>query len=266
LKELTKRVLFAVPAAAIMLYVTWIGGLAFEILFGVITLFTIWEVHRVLNRSNGNQLFPLSLLIAVFVWFFGDLPDWSVYVLSGSVFILSVMTFFMDRSEFSRGLFATLFTGIYAPAGFLMIVNIRSLGADLDGFWMVLTFFLMIWGNDVFAYFGGKTWGKTPLAPTVSPNKTLEGFWFGFLGAAVGFLIVYWIADPYPFAIWAIIPAVIIIGFLGPLGDIAESRLKRLANVKDSSSILPGHGGFFDRFDSMILTAPFIYFLYYLLL
>jgi phosphatidate cytidylyltransferase len=147
-----------------------------------------------------------------------------------------------------------------------MIVNIRSLGVEMDGFWMVLTLFLMIWGNDVFAYFGGKTWGKTPLAPTISPNKTLEGFWFGFLGAAVGFLIAYWLADPYPFNLWALFPAVLIIGILGPLGDIAESRLKRLANVKDSSSILPGHGGFFDRFDSMILTAPFIYFLYNLLL
>jgi phosphatidate cytidylyltransferase len=205
-------------------------------------------------------------LIAVIVWFFGDLPDWGVYILSSTVLVLSFLAFFMDRHEFPRRFFATLFSGIYAPAGFLMIVNIRSLGVEMDGFWMVLTLFLMIWGNDVFAYFGGKTWGKTPLAPTISPNKTLEGFWFGFLGAAVGFLIAYWLADPYPFNLWALFPAVLIIGILGPLGDIAESRLKRLANVKDSSSILPGHGGFFDRFDSMILTAPFIYFLYNLLL
>lgn len=249
-----------------MLYITWIGGLPFEILFGVITLLTIWEVHQVLKRTHDRDFFPLSLLIAVIVWFFGDVPDWGVYVLSGTVLVLSFLAFFMDRYEFPRRFFATLFSGIYAPAGFLMIVNIRSLGVEMDGFWMVLTLFLMIWGNDVFAYFGGKTWGKTPLAPTISPNKTLEGFWFGFLGAAVGFFISYWLADPYPFSLWVLFPAVLIIGVLGPLGDIAESRLKRLANVKDSSSILPGHGGFFDRFDSMILTAPFIYFLYNLML
>ena len=266
MKELTQRVLFAVPAAAIMLYITWIGGLAFEILFGVITLLTIWEVHNVLKHTHDRDLFPLSVLVALFVWFFGDLPAWSVYALSGTVLMLSTAAFFMSRFDFPRRFFATLFSGIYAPAGFIMIVNIRSLGVELDGFWLVLTLFFMIWGNDVFAYFGGTTWGKTPLAPAISPNKTMEGFWFGFLGSAVGFLIVYWIADPYPFALWTIFPAVVIIGIFGPLGDIAESRLKRLANVKDSSSILPGHGGFFDRFDSMILTAPFIYFLYYLLL
>lgn len=266
MKELTQRVLFAVPAAAIMLYITWIGGLAFEILFGVITLFTIWEVHSVWKQTDDKDLVPISFLIAGLVWFFGDLPDWSVVAFVSIVFIFSIAAFFIDRKEFPRRLFATLFTGIYAPVGFLMIVNIRNMGSNLDGFWLVLSFFLMIWGNDVFAYFGGKTWGKTPLAPNISPNKTLEGFWFGFLGSAVGFLIAYWIANPYPFALWTILPAVIIIGIMGPAGDIAESRLKRLADVKDSSSILPGHGGFFDRFDSMILTAPFIYFLFYLLI
>lgn len=249
-----------------MLYITWIGGLSFEILFGIITLLTIWEVHRVLKKSNDRDMFFFSLLIALLVWFFGDLPDWSVVAISLIVLLFSIVAFFIDREEFPRQLFSILFTGIYAPAGFLMIVNIRYMGVGLDGFWLVLSFFLMIWGNDVFAYFGGKTWGKTPLAPNISPNKTLEGVWFGFLGSAVGFMIAYWIASPYPLAFWTIIPAVLIIGFLGPMGDIAESRLKRLANVKDSSRILPGHGGFFDRFDSMILTAPFIYFLYYVLI
>lgn len=266
MKELSKRVLFAVPAAAFMLYLAWIGGIAFEILFGFITVLTIWEVHRVLRQTHDRDLFPLSLMLAIVVWFFRDLPDWVAFTASGVILLLGISAFFIGRHEFPRRYFATLFSGIYAPVGFLMIVSIRDLGVGLDGFWLVLTLFLMIWGNDVFAYFGGKTFGKRKLAPNISPNKTQEGFWFGFLGSAVGFLITYWIATPYPLAFWAIFPAVVIIGVLGPIGDIAESRLKRLANVKDSSTILPGHGGFFDRFDSTILAAPFIYFLYYLLL
>lgn len=266
MKELTQRVLFAIPAAAIMLYLTWIGGVAFEILFGFITVLTIWEVHRILRHTYDRDFFPISLLIAILVWFFRDLPEWAALALSGTVLLLGVSAFFIGRHEFPRRYFATLFSGIYAPVGFLMIVSIRDLGIGLGGFWLVLTFFLMIWGNDVFAYFGGKQFGKRKLAPNISPNKTQEGFWFGFLGSAVGFLITYWLANPYPLPLWVIAPSVVIIGFLGPLGDIAESRLKRLADVKDSSSILPGHGGFFDRFDSMILSAPFIYFLYYLLL
>lgn len=249
-----------------MLYIAWIGGLAFQLLFGVIGLITIWEIHRILQKTPDRDYLPLSFLIAAAVWFFAELPMWAIYTLTGMAAGLSAFAFAAGRREFSRRWFATLFNGIYAPAGFVMIVHIRSLGEDMSGFWLVLTFFLMIWGNDVFAYFGGKRFGKTPLAPNVSPNKTLEGFWFGFLGAAAGFLIIYFIAGSFPLPIWSVFPAVLIIGLLGPFGDITESRLKRLANVKDSSTLLPGHGGFFDRFDSMILSAPFIYFLYYLFL
>lgn len=254
------------PAAAIMLTITWIGGLAFEILFGLIAILTIWEVHRILKHTHDRDLFPLSLLVALLTWFFSDFPMGAMYTVSGIGILVSLLAFVYARHEFPRRWFATLFSGIYAPAGFLMIVSIRELGSNLDGFWLVLAFFMMIWGNDVFAYFGGKKFGKRKLAPMISPNKTVEGFWFGFLGAAVGFLMIYFLANPFPLPVQAIIPAVLIIGFLGPIGDITESRLKRLADVKDSSTLLPGHGGFFDRFDSMILSAPFVYFLYYLIL
>jgi len=266
LKELTQRVLFAIPAAAIMLYFAWLGGLPFKILFGCITLVTVWESNQMLKQTQDGNLLWCSFLIAAFVWFFLELPAWFIFVICGLIVFLTITALFINRQNYTRQLFSTLFSGVYAPAGFLMIVNIRELGSETEGFWLVLSFFLMIWGNDVFAYFGGKNWGKTPLAPTISPNKTQEGFWFGFLGSAVGFLIPYSISGLYPLSIWAIIPSVLLIGFLGPIGDIAESRLKRFANVKDSSSLIPGHGGFFDRFDSMILTAPFIYFLNYLLI
>lgn len=266
MSELTKRVLFAVPGATVMLYLTWMGGIAFEILFALIAILTMWEIHRILRQTHDRDLFPLSLLVGALAWFFIDLPLNAVYIISGLFILLCLLAFVISWHEFQRRWFATLFSGIYAPAGFLMIVNIRSLGIELDGFWLVLTFFLMIWGNDVFAYFGGKKFGKKPLAPNISPKKTVEGFLFGFFGAATGFLIVFLIANPFPLSPWSMIPLVAVIGMLGPIGDIAASRLKRLANVKDSSTILPGHGGFFDRFDSMILSAPIVYYLYYLLM
>ena len=265
MSELTKRVLFAVPAATIMLYISWLGGLAFEVFFGVVTLFTIWEIHRILRYMKFSDFLPLTLTIASITWFFADLPVWSVYTLTGIAFLISILAYVNSKHEISKMWFASLFSGIYAPVGFLMIVTIRNLGLSIEGFWLILTFFLMIWGNDVFAYFGGKKFGRRKLAPNISPNKTLEGFWFGFAGAATGFLIVYFIADSFLLPLWAIIPSVLIIGFLGPTGDIMESSLKRLAGVKDSSSLFPGHGGFFDRFDSMIMTAPFICFLFYVL-
>jgi len=266
LSELSKRILFAVPAAIIMLLLIWYGGRPFEILIAAIAGFTIWELHRILRHAGRPDYFLISLAIAFIIWIYFYLPLWFIAVFSVVLLLITGWAFFKNRSGFSQRWMSTFFTGVYPTVGFFMIVNIRNLGADMDGFWLTVTLFLMIWGNDVFAYFGGKNFGKNKLAPVVSPNKTWEGFWFGFLGAAVGFLIVYLIASPYPLPLWTLIPAVIIVSVFGPLGDIIESSLKRKAGVKDSSNLIPGHGGMFDRFDSLILAAPVLFFFYYFLI
>ena len=266
MSELKTRVLIAIPLAILVLVITWLGGLYFELLFGVIALITIWEVHRLLKFAGSEGYFILSILVAVTIWNISLLPIYFVSAFALTVLLISIGIAFRSNSDFKDRWFGTLFTGIYAPAGFLMMVHIRNLGVESDGLWLTLTLFLMIWGNDIFAFFGGKTFGKRPLAPKISPKKTWEGFWWGFAGSAVGFLIVYLLATPYPLPLWSIVPAVLIISILGPLGDITASSLKRRADVKDSSSILPGHGGFFDRFDSMILSAPFLFFYFFFLL
>lgn len=266
MSELKTRVLIAIPLAILVLGITWLGGLYFELLFGAIALITIWEVHRLLKSAGSEGYFILSILVAVTIWNTSLLSIYFVSAFALIVLLISIGIAFRPESDFKNRWFGTLFTGIYAPAGFLMMVHIRNLGIESEGLWLTLTLFLMIWGNDIFAFFGGKTFGKRPLAPKISPKKTWEGFWWGFAGSAVGFLIVYLLATPYPLPLWSIIPAVLIISILGPLGDITASSLKRRADVKDSSSILPGHGGFFDRFDSMILSAPFLFFYFYFLL
>ncbi len=266
MSELTKRVLFAVPAAAIFLTVTWLGGTPFHVLTGVIAGVTLWEVHRIMEQAGNPGYYLLSLSIAVLIWMFSILPVWLILALAVMLLLTTVWSVLDTKTNISKRWLSTLFTGIYAPAGLLMLVYIRNLGSGIEGFWLVLTFFLMIWGNDIFAYFGGRTFGKRPLAPKISPKKTWEGFWSGFLGAAAGFFIVYLIASPFPLPLWSAVPAVLLISTAGPLGDITASSLKRLAQVKDSSALLPGHGGLFDRFDSMILSAPFIFFLFYFLM
>lgn len=269
LSELKTRVLIAIPLAILVLGITWVGGLFFELLFGTIALITIWEVYRLLKLAGSDGYFFLSILIAIVIWNASLFHFYVVSAFTIIILLISIGTAIGFQSNFKKRWFSTLFTGIYAPVGFLMMVQIRDLADKSDepvGFWLTLTLFLMIWGNDIFAYFGGKTFGKSPLAPKISPKKTWEGFWWGFAGSAVGFLIVYLMANPYPLPFWSIVPAVLIISILGPLGDISASSLKRRADVKDSSSILPGHGGFFDRFDSMILSAPFLFFYFFFLL
>lgn len=266
MNELTKRILFAVPAAVIFLTVAWYGGLFFELVIGAITIITIWEVNRILTKAGNPGYFAPALLIGLYLWVASRIPEYLMLGIALILILSTVWAVFGRKPVIARKWLNTLFTGIYAPVGFLMLVHIRDLGDGTEGFWLILSFFLMIWGNDVFAYFGGKNFGKRPLAPKISPKKTWEGFWFGFLGAAIGFSLTFLIAYPFPLPFWTIFAAVIIVSTAGPLGDISASRLKRKADVKDSSSLLPGHGGFFDRFDSMILSAPFIFFYYYLLI
>lgn len=241
--------------------VMWLGGPAFETLIFAIGLLTVWEVHRIMQHAGAADFFPISLILALILWRSDVFPEWALIAIVSAVILLTVLSI-ADRSrELSRRWLSTLFTGIYAPVGFLMVIHIREMGISVEGFWLTLSLFMMIWGNDVFAYFGGKTFGKRPLAPKISPKKTWEGFWFGFLGAAAGFTIA-WSFGELPLDWWVMIPAVIIVSVFGPIGDITASRLKRIAGIKDSSTLLPGHGGFFDRFDSLILTSPFIFFLY----
>lgn len=266
LSELTKRILFAVPAAIILIWLLWTGGVWFEATAGLLAGITIWECLRMADKSGARAYSAFSWVIALLLFTSFALP---VEFVAGWVFILLFLTawFLISKNEERfRRWSSTLFCGMYAPFGFAMLVQIRELGMGTDGFWLAFVLLLMIWGNDVFAYFGGKRFGKRKLAPSISPNKTWEGFWSGFIGAIAGLSIAYAIADPFPVSFLIMLPAAVLVSIFGPLGDLTESRLKRIAGVKDSSSIMPGHGGVFDRFDALILTAPFLFFYFYLVI
>jgi len=122
---------------------------------------------------------------------------------------------------------------------------------------LIMGIFILIWVNDSFAYLVGRSIGRTKLFPTVSPKKTVEGAIGGLiftLGAA------FFMAKYEPIVTitqWMTLAAVIV--FTGNLGDLVESKLKRVAGVKDSGALLPGHGGMLDRLDSLVFAAPFAY-------
>ena len=115
----------------------------------------------------------------------------------------------------------------------------------------------MIWINDTAAYFVGKNFGKQKLFPSVSPKKTVEGFLGGIFFACVASFFISLYTYDVSFNSWLILS--IIVSTTGTLGDLIESKFKRQANVKDSGTIMPGHGGLLDRLDSIIFAAPFIY-------
>lgn len=146
-----------------------------------------------------------------------------------------------------------------APLGYLLItlavVSLWAMGQPFE-VWIgleVVIFLTWIWANDTFAYLGGRLFGKKlikrGLAPNASPNKSWEGAFVGAIGAAfVGWL---WMGNQGAFL-------GLLTGILSTLGDLVQSALKRRANVKDSGTLLPGHGGVLDRFDGLLIAAPVV--------
>ncbi len=145
---------------------------------------------------------------------------------------------------------------VYLAVPLSYMILLRSLDA---GRWWLLFVLFVIWANDTFAYFTGKTIGRHKLSPYVSPNKTIEGAIGGLAGAVVAGCILNRYLS-LGMSISGAITVSAILGIIGIIGDLAESLLKRSAGVKDSGHIFPGHGGILDRLDSLLFPVPFVYY------
>lgn len=121
----------------------------------------------------------------------------------------------------------------------------------------IIGVFALIWANDTMAYLIGKNFGKRKLLERISPKKTIEGFLGGIFGALIAAFVIASISQPY--SLWMWITMGVIASLFGTIGDLVQSKFKRKAGVKDSGAIMPGHGGIYDRLDSIIYTSPFIF-------
>ncbi|MBZ9630676.1 phosphatidate cytidylyltransferase [Salegentibacter sp. LM13S] len=128
---------------------------------------------------------------------------------------------------------------------------------------LVVGIFILIWTNDTFAYIVGKNFGNKKLFERISPNKTVEGFLGGLVFSGVASFFIFYYTQFLTFPIW--LGMAIILSIFGTLGDLIQSKFKRQAGVKDSGSLMPGHGGLFDRLDSIIFSSPFVYAYLYIL-
>ena len=121
----------------------------------------------------------------------------------------------------------------------------------------IISLFILIWTNDSFAYLSGKNFGKRKLYSKISPKKTIEGFIGGLLAAIIGGIIIFYTSKTLSIIHWVIIA--VIVSIFGTIGDLIQSKFKRQAGVKDSGTIMPGHGGIFDRLDSILYASPFVF-------
>lgn len=175
---------------------------------------------------------------------------------------LLVFLFKQNESSFKMGTkYLILFGYIIFP---FIITNYIAMGVKGYNPKILVTVLVLIWSNDTFAYLVGKNFGKTKLLPLVSPKKTVEGFFGGmFFTIISGIILAKFYIGANILYIWIIIA--IIVSVFSTLGDLIESKFKRVAGIKDSGKIMPGHGGILDRLDSIIFVIPFIN-LFYLIL
>lgn len=255
MSELLKRILFAIPAGAGFVAITWLGGYYLTILLLVLLLVGQYEIVQLTRKADQevNPLFVYLLGVWIFLMFAIAQWIWAGMLLIG--ILITVEIFLAENREIGR-LSNTLFWGSYGPLGFGAFLFVRQVGSNEEGFALALAFLLMIWFNDILAYLGGKYFGKHAMAPDISPNKTWEGFAFGIAGSIIGLITVVGITGNwFPLSYSLALPMALIAGITGPIGDLTQSRLKRVAGAKDASDIFPGHGGVWDRFDAMILTT-----------
>lgn len=275
MKELTKRVLVAVWGIPLLLVLSYFGGYYFFSLILIINAMTLIEFFSMYQdrQIHGYKWLAVSLGTLLLAFTFYGLFSELTFLLFGCVVIISLNLLFKQKGIATHNMAFTI-TGLLYISGFLaallylrnhfeeMLSNSMIVGYAGGRF--LITVWISIWICDTAAYFGGRTFGKHKLAPIISPNKTIEG---GIFGIVFGILTFVLLGD-------RLLPSLpreylwisgAVIGILGQFGDLVESRFKRDAGVKDTSTILPGHGGFLDRFDSLIFVSPFLLSIYYYL-
>lgn len=212
-----------------------LGYIAITCLMGIAALGNSQETVLVI-------LFVLFLALFQFLIFSNKYKIQDViYSIFGILYIGLTFSYFIFLRNFS------LNQNIQTELGALTIGTIYL--------WLAL---LGTWASDTFAFFVGSKWGNRKLCPLISPGKTIEGSIGGFIGCQI---IVFTMSSMFHIPIAESILIGVMIGLFAPAGDLAESALKRFAGVKDSGTLLPGHGGVLDRFDSLLFTVPIIYYI-----
>ncbi|MCC5916545.1 MAG: phosphatidate cytidylyltransferase [Cryomorphaceae bacterium] len=252
MNELFTRAIFGGIYVAIIIAVLRFGEAFAPILFFLFSALCFGEVIR-LSGFTVRQGAPWLFLIFLSIWFSAIFPNLGLYGLG--IAFLSATLWGRASKKHRKALLRVLY--VLQP---FVIATVGIQHAIISAEF-VLFVFAVIWLNDTGAYLSGKNFGKTPLAPAISPKKTWEGFLGGILLAVLG----QWILFPFLFANHAPLKASLLAIFIGTaatMGDLIQSRMKRKAGVKDSGNILPGHGGAFDRLDSFIFALPVSLFLH----
>ena len=267
-RTLSGAVLLLVVVGA-LLWSQWSAGA----LFAVIMLGGLVEFYRLCRKRGVEPMYSVGVAtsVALFALTFAVFSQWGTpatdntarIVLGALLYVMLIVptTFVCElwrKSPTPIENMATTFMGIiYVALPMAGILFIPQLLVGEWSAWAMLAFISIIWVNDVFAYLVGVTIGKHRLCERISPKKSWEGFFGGLVGA-VGVSVLFGHLFGGNLLVWCGLG--LVMALAGVAGDLVESLMKREADVKDSGKMMPGHGGFLDRFDALLLAVPFALF------
>jgi len=251
------RILVAIVLVPIVLVVVYLGGWW---LFAVATIAVALALHEYWLMARSLAPLALAGYVGAGLALVGAQLSGIGWMLGGALSTLALAFLLKAISEArpaaTAAVSSTVMGVIWIAAGLSFLLLLRNLPAH--GVLALYTVLLAVWAGDTFAYFGGRLLGRHKLAPTTSPGKTWEGLVFGTAATIfVAFVALY---KSHFLSIPQSVVLGVVIAIAAPLGDLFESLLKRDAGVKDSGTLLGGHGGMLDRLDAFLFAAPAAYF------
>ncbi len=263
LENTVKRVLVSIVAIPLILFVSYLGSFFFFSFVLAIALISFYEFSN-LAKSKGaytNLWIGFTALILLLINQFNYIFETYSFLLF-LLIALTLIELFRNKNSAIMNIGSTLLGIFYIGLFASSLIGIREFYPSIGdlysrGGYIIISIFISIWICDSAAFFCGTSLGKHKLFPRVSPNKSWEGAIFGFIFAIISMILLKFVI--LEFLSWSsVIVFGIVVGTIGQFGDLVESLIKRDAGVKDSSNLIPGHGGIFDRFDSLLYTAPVI--------
>lgn len=263
MKNLTTRALTATVFVAILLGCTYYSHFSFAVLFFGVTAIGLWELFSLFEQNNLHPQKVYGIIAGLLIYFSNVFVAMDIlspkfnYIKYPLLALIFIFELFRKKENPFTNISVTVIGVIYVVLPFALLNHLVRLGNTYN-YEILFGIFFILWCNDAGAYLVGSAIGKHKLFPRISPGKSWEG---SIGGAIISYFIVYIISGWYTSISlfdWIIIATLLIV--FGTLGDLVESLLKRSVGVKDSGNLLPGHGGILDRFDSLMMATPFIFF------
>ena len=262
------RVLSGIVLAIIMISSSFCGGWYLYLLCAGVSLIGMYELYKVIDIQK-SVLACMGYISAIFYYIcvLTGYEKYDIFVFVIALMaIMSVYVFTFPKYKIEE---VTLtFLGLFYVA--VMISYIYKVRILEDGIYIVWLIFIASWGNDTFAYFTGVLLGKHKMAPVLSPKKSIEGAIGGIAGATIlgiifGYVVNGYMSETVGSPVFVFAAASFVGAILAIIGDLTASAIKRNHNVKDYGKLIPGHGGILDRYDSVIFTAPAVYWAVFIL-